>query len=157
MKDYIGHKKVKDKNGQHSDVMSKTQKHDSSVDTEDGFRVERSAYDGNCDGDGINPQDHGEVSKKCHVDYPNDVCTSDPLNTFNNKISVQQLTCEHHNGLAGIFPVVVKNPSIKSGLVQNSNISEAQLAREPNDQLLLDNPMGNQEPSNQSSIVNDIA
>ena len=41
--------------------------------------------------------------------------------------------------------------------MQNSDISEAQLTQKPSDQLPLDNPMGNKEPSNQSSIVNDIA
>ena len=133
LEDYIRHKKVKDKNAQHDDVMSKTPKHDSSVDTDDGFREDRSAYDGNCDSEGINLQDHGVVSSKCHVDSPNDVCTLDPLNTFNSKISVQQLNREHRNGPAGIFPVVIKNLSIKSGLVQNSNISEAQFSQEPND------------------------
>ena len=113
--------------------MSKTQKQDSSVDTDGGFREERSAYDGNCDGEGDNPQAHGVVSRKCHVDCPNDVCIFNPLNMFNSKISVQQLTHEHENGLAGLFPVVVKNPSVKSGLVQNSNISETQITHVPND------------------------
>ena len=92
MEDYFKHKK--DKNVQHNDVMSKTQKHHSSVNTDDGFRDERSAYDGNCDGEGDNPQAHGVVSRKRHPDCPNDVCLFDPLNTFNSKICVQQLTCE---------------------------------------------------------------
>ena len=53
------------------------------IDTDDGFRDKRSAYDGNCDGEGDNPQAHGVVSGKCHPDCPNDVCLFDPLNMFN--------------------------------------------------------------------------
>ena len=53
---------MKDKNAQHNDVMSKTHKHHSSVNTDDGFRDERSAYDGNCDGEGDNPQAHGVIN-----------------------------------------------------------------------------------------------
>ena len=65
LEDYIRHKKVKDKNSQHSDVVLKTQKHDPSVDTYDSFRDYSSGYDGDCEGD--NPQHHGVVSGKCHV------------------------------------------------------------------------------------------
>ena len=42
--------------------------------------------------------------------------------------------------------MVVEKPSIKSGLVQNSDISEAQLIQKPSDQLPLDNLMGGKEP-----------
>ena len=59
LEDYIGHKNVKDKNSQHSDVLSKHKKHDSSVDTDDGFRDYSSGYDGDCEGD--NPQHHEEM------------------------------------------------------------------------------------------------
>ena len=66
--------KVKDKHSQCNDVLSKTQKLDSSAETDDGFRDESSAYDGDCEGEGENPQAHDRlavVSEKSHVDCAN--------------------------------------------------------------------------------------
>ena len=41
--------------------------------------------------------------------------------------------------------------------LSNLQVSEEQLTQEPNDGFPFDNPIGNKEPLNQSSIVNDIA
>ena len=61
-------------------MISKIQKHDSSAETNDGFRDQSSAYDGDCEGTGENPQDHdglAVVSNKSHVDCENDGCIWD--------------------------------------------------------------------------------
>ena len=149
LEDYIRHKKVKDKNSRHSDVVSKTQKHDSSVDTDNGFRDYSSGYDGDCEGD--NPQHQGVLSRKCHVNCQNDVGNFDPLNMFNSKISVQQLTHGHPNGLTEVFPVVVDNPSKKQ--YSNGSASVNDIAVQ-NTSLPVSHT-DDKESSNVSASVND--
>ena len=71
---------------------------------------------------------------------------------FNSKISVQQLTHGHPNGLTGVYPVVVDSPSKKQCSNESASVNDIAVQNT----FLPVSHMDDKESSNVSSCVNDL-